>query len=208
MEIAEDGDFFFSFLVEGLFASGDDEVRLDTHAIEKLDRLLGRFAFEFSNTSYERDIGDMDLEDIFGVAEFEDAAGFEEETVLVFADGATEFDDDNIGMVGFARLGDAVDDFVGDMGNGFDVFSFVAEGSLAVDDGFVYLSCSHVVFSAQRQSQEALVISQILVCFQAVFCNKDLTMFLRADGTGIDIKIHVDLDDGDFDTFGLENSAY
>ncbi len=82
---------------------------------------------------------------------------------------------------------DAINNFVGDMGNGFNIFTFVSKSAFAIDDGLVDLTGGDVVGTREVGIEEAFVVAEVLVGFKAVMGDKDFAVFLGTNSTGIDV---------------------
>ncbi len=79
--------------------AADDHIRLNADGAQFAHALLRRFGFEFAGAADCRQQGDVDEEAILA-ADFTThlADGFEKGLALDIADGAADFDDDDIGI--------------------------------------------------------------------------------------------------------------
>ena len=93
------------------------------------------------------------------------------------------------------------------MRNGFDIFTSVSECPFPIDDGFIDLSCGQVVVSMERLMNKSFVVAEILISFKTILGDKNFAVLLCADGASVDIKLHVDFDIGNSETFCFEKEA-
>ena len=137
LNVTEQGDLVDCFLRYFNLAAGDDDVRTDTGAAAKLtDGVLGGFGLELAGGVEVREIGDVDEYGIGTpnfIANLSD--GFKERLAFYVADGAADFDDDDlrVGLVG--DLPHTVLDGVGDVGNDLDCAAQEVATPLPCEDG-------------------------------------------------------------------------
>src|SRR5712671_5858599 len=134
--VAEEGDFLLEVGGDVAVAAAQQNVRLDTDAEHFFYAVLGWLGFQFACGGDEGNQGDVDEECVF-CAEFEThlADGFEEGKGLDVADGASDFDDDDVHT--FRNFPDGGFDFVGDMRNDLNGFAEKIAAALFGENCFV-----------------------------------------------------------------------
>ena len=99
------------------------------------------------------------------------ADGFEEGEGLDVADGAANFDDDDVNA--FGNFSDGGFDFVGDVGNDLDGFTKVIAAAFLGEDGFVDAAGGPVIVAGELGVGEALVVAEVEIGLGAIFGDKD-----------------------------------
>ena len=107
--------------------------------------LLRWFTFKLANVFEKGKISNVNLQNVFWLTEFENSAGFEENTVLVLPYCSPEFHYHYFGVSVFTGVFKSSNDLVGYMRNSFDIFSSITESPFPVDNCFIYLSCGNVI---------------------------------------------------------------
>lgn len=97
-DIGEHGDFFTDLALDRVGGSAGDELGLDARFEESFDAELGGFGLLLAERLGLNDIGECDKAARAGAFfECEFAEGFDVESVFVIADGAPDFNEDDIG---------------------------------------------------------------------------------------------------------------
>ncbi len=124
------------------------------------------------------------------------ADGFEEGKRFDIADGASDFDDHDVGHGAVGRSGDAAGgclDFVGDVRNHLHGFAEVIAAALARNDLFVDAAAGEIVGLAERRVGEAFVVAQVEIGLRAVVGDEDFAVLEGAHGAGVDVEIRIEL---------------
>jgi len=206
IDIAEESDFSFEFLGEGALGAADEHVGLDADGAELLDAVLGGLGFEFLGGGDPGHEGEVN-EDAVVAAELvaELADGFDKRKRFDVADGATDFDDDDIDAFGdFTGISF---DFVGDVGDDLDGFAEVIAAAFAGDDALVDAAGGEVVGLGEGSVGEAFVVAEVEVGFRAIVGDEDLTVLERAHGAGIDIEVGIEFLHADAEAAAFEQAA-
>ncbi len=106
---------------------------------------------------------------------------------MVLAGGTTQFDDDDIGTIAVAGSLDAVEDFVGDVGNGFDVFAVIIEVPFFSDDRMINLTHGKEVFAKEVLIEKFFVSPQIHIGLGTVLAQERVAVFDGVDEAGVDV---------------------
>ena len=162
--------------------------------------------FEFAGGCDVRNESDVNEERVFA-AEFEAhlADRFEKGKRLDVADGATDFDDDDVDA--FGNFFDGGFDFVGDVRNHLHRFAEIIAAAFFGENGFVDAAGGPVVVAAELRVREALVVTEVEIGFSAVFGDEDFAMLKRTHRAGIDVEIRIALLKGDFETATFEETT-
>ena len=191
-----------------MLASADDNIRLDTHALQVLYACLGGLrlqllgAFQVRNQSnvYQNSVLMAHL-----VLKLTD--GFQKGLTFNIANGSPYLNDGDAGVrVGKVAV-KAAFDFIGDVGNHLNGASAVVASAFLLQNGPIYLSCGHIGVFVQAFINESLVMSQIQVCFRSVISDEYLPVLNGIHGARIDIDIRVKFLHGDLIAPGLQKPS-
>jgi hypothetical protein len=98
LEVGEHRDLVAHVRRELVLRAADDDVRVDADAPELVHRMLRRLRLQLAGGVDERDVGDVQVEDVFGAGlAAELADGLEERQRLDVADGASDLADHDVG---------------------------------------------------------------------------------------------------------------
>ena len=130
---------------------------------------------------------------------------FEERQAFDIADGAADFDDQNVAS--FSGEADAAFDFIGDMRNDLHRRAEIIAAALFLNDGVVDLPGGAVVALAHPGFDEALVVPEVEVGFRAVIGDEDFAVLQRTHRAGIDVDVGIHFQEGDVQPARLEQCA-
>ena len=139
--------------------------------------------------------------------------GLQEDGALDIADGATDLNETDVGLVALLVDGTAGNggdpilvrsaqglttylDLVGDVGNDLDGLAEIVAAALALNDSLVdlrgmsgrrraYLAGGDVVVSAELHVEESLVVAEVQIGFATISQNVDLSVLVGGHGAGI-----------------------
>ena len=202
--VAEGGDLIQDAALQVLLRPQDQNVGLDTHALEFLDGVLRGLGLELPGCPEVRDIGQVDADGIAALLPAELTDGFHERGALDVADGPADFRDDEI-EIPFRCVGrEMAFDLIGDMRDDLDGLAQEVPATLLVDDRLVDLAGGHGVVPGRPDAGEALIMAQVQVCFHPVCRDIAFPMLVRVERAGVDVDVGVHLLDGDAVAAGLE----
>ena len=183
-----------------------ENIGLDTDAEHFFYAVLGGLGFEFAGRGDERNQSDVNEERVLG-AEFEAhlADGFEEGKGFNIADGAADFDDNDVDS--FRNFPDGGFDFVGDVRDDLDGLAEEVATALFGQNGFVDAAGGPVIVAGKFGVGESLVVAEVEVGLRAVFGDKDFAMLEGAHRAGIDVKVRIAFLKGDFETATFEETT-
>ena len=192
-DVAEEGYFFADGVGEGLFGAADDDVGLDALFHESADGVLGGFGLDFAGGLQVWDERQVNVEDVCAADIMPELAdGLKERLAFDVADGAADFGDDDVDVVG-GDFGDGGLYLVGDVRDDLDGGAEVLAAALAGDNGFIDAAGGVVGIAGDDGVGEAFVVSEVEVGLGAVLGNIDLAVLEGVHGAGVDVEIGVEL---------------
>ena len=206
--IAEQADFLEDAVLQGLVAAQNHDVRLDTHALQLPDGVLGGLGLVLIGATEEGHQRHMDEQTVL-LAHLQRNLpdSLQKGLGLDIADGAADFGDYHIGVRLLAYPVDEFLDFIGDMGNDLNGGAKVFPPALLVQHIPVDLSRGQVGKLVQILVDEPLVVTQIQIRFRAVLGDIHLAVLIGAHGAGVHIDIGVQLLGCHLQSPGLHQSA-
>ena len=151
------------------------------------------------------DVGEGDEADgAFAFFEGEFAECFDVEAVLEIADGAADFDEDDVGLLLDGELAEHVFHFAGDVGDHLDIAAEVSAVPFLVEDTPVDLTGGDEVIAGEVLVEHALVGAEVHVGFHAVVEDEHFTVAVGIEGTGVEVEVALHFDGGDAEAFVFE----
>ncbi len=168
--------------------------------------MLGGLGFQLAGRGDEGNQRDVNEKRVLR-AKFEAhlADGFEKGKRFDIANGAADFDDDDVDA--FGDFLDGGFDFVGNVRNDLNGLPKVVAAALFGENGFVDAAGGPVVVAGELGVREALVVAEVEVGLGAVFGDEDLAVLERTHRAGIDVKVRIALLKGDFETATFEETT-
>ena len=199
--VAELGDLLAHAVGDLVVGAADNEVGLDAHRAQLLDRVLRRLGLNLMSCGDVGDKGYMHEDHVTcRTFLFELARRLDERLAFNVANGAADLRDDDIGARLFCRAADSLLNSLGDVGDDLDGSAQEVAAALACDKRFVNGTLGEVRFAREVLVDEALVMAKVKVAFVAVVRDEDLAVLERRHGAGIDVQIRVHLLHGYFVT--------
>ena len=206
--VAEHGDFLEDAVLQGLVAAQDDDVRLDPHALQLLDGVLGGLALVLIGAPEEGHQGHMDKQAVGRAHLQRDLPHrLQEGLGLDVANGAADFRDDHVRVGLLAHPVDKFLDLVGDVGNDLDGGAQIFPLALLVQHVPVHLAGGQVGVFVQILVNKTLVVAQVQVGFRAVLGDVHLSVLVGAHGARVHVDIGIQLLGGHLQPPGLQQSA-
>lgn len=211
-DVAEHRDLLKDGGGTGLGGAAGDDVGLDPRFHQAFEPELGGLGLLFAQDARLDDVGEGDeAGGVFTFFEGEFAEGFDVEGVFVVADGAADFDEDDVGGAGaVARDGELANlafHFTGDVGDHLHVTTEVMALAFAFEDLGVEAAAGGEVFAGEVLVEHALVGAQVHVAFGAVVEDEDFAVAIGVEGAGVDVEVALELDGGDGEAFVFEEFA-
>ena len=205
--VAQVGDLALERIGDGLLAATHDGVGLDAAAAQLGDRVLRRLGLLLARRTDERHQRDVHVTDVVAT-DFEAVLtdGFEERQDLDVADGATDFGDDDIDIVGRQRP-DALLDLVGDVRNDLHRAPEIVASPLGVDHRPVDRTRRRVGRTSEVLVDEPLVVTEVEIGLGTVVGDVDLTVLDRVHRARIDVDVGVELLHRDAKTAAFQEST-
>ena len=194
LHIAEHGDLLHDGGIDRGIAAQDDEIRVDPHPLQLLDRMLGRLGFVLTGSLQIGHQGHMDkktvlLSDLQGDL----ADGLDKGLRLDIADGPPDLCDNYIRTGLFADTIDKVLDLIGDVGDHLDRGAQILPFPLLIQNIPVDLAGRQVRILIEVFVNKALIVAQVKVCLRTVLGHKDLPVLIRTHRPRIHIDIGIQL---------------
>ena len=151
--------------------------------------------------------GDVDVVDVVAadvIGHLPD--GLQEGQALDVAHGAAHLDDHDVKI---RLVGEPHHLLLYDVCNvrhSLDGAPQVVAGPLVGDDAAVHLPGGHAGGAGQLQVDETLIVAQVHVGLGPVARDEDLAVLVRGHGAGVDVKVGVELLNGDGEAGALEDS--
>ena len=98
-------------------------------------------------------------------------------------------------------------DLVRNMRNHLHRLAQIFATPLFADDGFIYLPSGEIIDLLHLGADEALIVTQIEICFSTIVGDKHLAMLKRAHRAGIHINVGIELEKGDFEATRFEDRS-
>ena len=208
LDVAEGADLAADVGAHAAVGAQDDDVRVDAHTLQLLDRVLGRLGLVLVGAG---DVGHQHhMDEAAVVAALLQAHlpdGLQEGLALDVAGGAADLGNDHIGPGGGSHVVDVALDLVGDVGDDLDGLAQIGTLTLLVQDVPVHLAGGQVGVLVQVLVDEALVVAQVQVGLGAVVGDKHLTVLQGAHGAGVHVDVGVQLLAGHLQAAALEQAA-
>ena len=199
LDVAEHGDLAENLFFQRLVAAQHDDIRRDAHALQLLDRVLGRLGLVFVAAPQEGHQRHMDEERVLPpLFQTDLPGGLQEGLALNVAGGAADLGDDHVGVGFRSHMVDEVLDLLGDVRNDLHGLAEVFAAPLLVQHVPVDLAGGKVGPAVQILVDKTLVMPQIQIRLAAVLGHIDLAVLVGAHGAGVHVDIRIELLRGDF----------
>ena len=206
--VTEERDLVHDALGDGVFGAADDDVRLKSHGLKRLDGHLRRLRLQLLaglEIRDERDHDDAAVIDADFIAELPD--GFKERLGFNIADRSSDFNDGDFRLIGLVIPMEFAFDRVGDVRDDLDSASAIIAMSFLGENFLVDLACRDIGVLVKVLIDETFIMSQIKVRFRPIVRDEDFTMLDWRHGSRIDVEIRIELLHGDLVSSRLEKTA-
>ena len=208
LDVAEGADLAADIAAHAAVCAQDDDVGAYAHALQLLDRVLGRLGFVFVRAGDVRHQHHMDEAAIVpSLLQPHLTDGLKEGLALDIAGGAADLGNDHIG---FGRGGQIVDvalDLVGDVGDDLYRLSKISALTLLVQHVPVHLAGGQVGVFVQIFVDKTLIVTQIQIGLGAVIGHEHFAVLQRAHGARIHVHIGVQLLAGHLQAAALQKPS-
>ncbi len=207
-DVAKEGEFVGDGTVGWDVGTGDDDVRLDAHAAQRANGVLGGLGLELVGRLEVKERRDMNRERAVSrlfVAHLADR--FEEGLAFDVADGSADLNDQDVNAGLPGETADAFFDQIGDVRDGLDGAAEIVAAPFAFDHFGGDLTHGDGGGGRQILVEEALVVAEVKVGFGAVVGDVDLTVLIGGHGAGVNVEVRIELLDGDGESARLEETT-
>ena len=207
VHVAHQGDLVLDGLVERPVGTQHERVRGDAELAQHHDGMLGRLGLELMRGGDVRHQGDVHEHAVFGaqVAAYF-TSGLQERLGFNVADGAADFGDDHVDVIGRLRAHTGLD-FVGDVRDDLHALAEVFAGAFLAQHFLIDLAGGDVRLLAQVHVEETLVVADVEIGFRAIFGDIDLTVLERIHRARIHVDVRIELLLQNLDAAATEQAA-
>ena len=208
LDIAEQRDLLEDRLLQRAVAAQNDDIGMDAHALQFLDRMLRRLGFVLKAAAEVRHQRHMDVKHIICILLKPDLTDrFQERLAFDIAGRAADLGDDHISAGLLADLIDEGLDLIGDVRDDLHRFTEEFSAALLIEDVPVYLAGRQVGKLVQVLIDESFIMTQVQVGLCPILGNEDLAVLEGTHRTGVDIDVGVELLRGDLQSPRLQQPA-
>ena len=206
--VAEQADFLENAVLQRLVTAQNHDVRLDAHALQLPDGVLGGLGLVLVGAPQEGHQRHMDKQAVL-LADLQRNLTncLQKGLRLDVTDGAANLRNHHVGIGLFANAIDEFLDLIGNMRNYLNCGTQKFSSAFLVQYIPVDLTGGQIGVLVQVFIDKALVVTQVQVCFCAVFCNIYLAVLIGTHGAGVHIDIGVQLLRGNFQSAGLQQAS-
>ncbi len=126
---------------------------------------------------------------------------------MVFAGGAADFNDRNIGPRPVGRAFNSPQNFFRNVRDGIHAFAVVTERPFFINHILINHPAGHIIFRRDAGAEKPFVITHILIAFQTGIQHKHLAVFNRIHRAGVHIQIGINFHQIQLEAAGRENFA-
>ena len=198
--------FCFTFSVTGLGQRQAMMWGTSPACITWREAKLGGLGFLFAQRLGLHDVGEShDADAVLALFVGQFTERLDEVAVFVIADGAADFDEDDVGLGLGGQVAEDIFYLAGDVGNHLDVAAEVAAVAFAVQDAGEDLAAGGEVDAAEVFVEHALIGAQVHVGFHAVVEDEHFAVAEGIEGARIEVEVAFHLDGGDLEALVLED---
>ena len=190
-DIAEQSDFSALFIGQRMFGAAQQNIRLDPHRLQFLDRMLGGFGFQLTRRS---DVGQQcDMEKTGQLAAkfiAKLANGLKKGQGFDVTNGAADLAEDEILIIviRFDKFLDRIGDMRDHLNGGAEIITTAFLGqNIGID-----AACRDIVRPFGMYTSETFIMAKIKIRLSAVISDEHLAMLGRRHGAGINIEIGIE----------------
>ncbi len=152
-----------------------------------IDSMLSRTSLHLSQSARDRQIRHHDEYDIIRVPDLENTSSFDEHSVLIVSNSATDLYDRDVGLVQSRRMLEPAHDLISYVRNGLDALATISQRALFFDNVLVNHSACEIIVLCNIPSQKSFIIPHVLICLKPRIKHEDLSMLCRIHGSSVNI---------------------
>ena len=179
-----------------MLGAADNHVGLQALFQHRLHRVLGGLGLELARRRQIGHIGEVYHHHVFRAFPRKLTHGLDIGQGFDVAHSATYFGDYHIKFTTFGQEFDAAFDFVGDMGNHLHGAAEIVAAPFLFDNRLIDTPRCDVIGLGGGDVGEAFVVSQVEVCFGAVFGYVAFAVFVRIERTRVYVDVGVEFLNG------------
>ncbi len=198
-------NLFADFFLDGIRSAAGDDVGHDADFHQALDPELRGLRFLLAESPGFQHIGEHDEDNrVLPLFISQLAAGFEICLVLKVADGAADFDEDDVGIGFGGQFAQPQFHFAGDVGDELHIAAEVSAIALFLEHGREDLAVGREIRGGEVLIEEPFIGAQIHVGFHAVVEDENFAMAIGVEGPAVDVVVPLHLDRGDAQALVLQ----
>ena len=191
--VAEVGHFLTKTGRKRVFGAKNEDVGLDSFALQFLYRVLGGLCFQFARSSQVGNVGQVDANRVAAEFPLELANGFYERETFDVTDCTANLCDHKIISALFAQIEHIALDFIRDVRNHLNRFAQIVATTFLFDHALVDASGRKVVIASGFDAGEAFVVAEIEVGFLTVVRYVAFSVLIGIERAGVDVDVGIKL---------------
>ena len=191
-------------LFEMLLGAENQDIWLNTYALQFLHGVLGRLCLQLACCLQIRHIGKVNVDGVLAQFPFQLSDSFHVRGALYVADGSANLGNHEVIVILLAEQLHVALDLVGDVRHHLDGFAEIIATTLLVDDCLVDTTSGERIRFRSLNAGESLVVSEVEVGLHTIYRYVALTMLIRVQCTRVDVDVWVKLLDSNVVTSCLK----
>ena len=207
-DITEQSNLILDTLIQRMFATTYDDVRLNTHSLKLLNACLSRFGLHLLRCAQVRNQCNMNKDSILSAYfMLELTNGFQKRLTFDITYSSADFNDRDAHIRICEITVETTLDLIGNMRDDLYSTSTIVTTAFLLQYAPVNLTGGHVRVFIKTFIDKSFIMTQIKVCFSTIISDKNFTMLNRVHGSGVDIDIRIELLHSHFITTGFEKTS-
>ena len=192
-KITEQGNLVLHRIIQRVFRTADNDIRLDSHSLKFFYACLCRFCLHFLRRSQIRNQCNVDQDNIFCSAlMLELTDGFKERLAFDITDSTADLNDSNLRICCSRVTVETALDLICNMRDYLNSSSAKISAAFFLKNGPVDLSCCNIGIFCQAFINKSFVMTKVKVCLRTVICNENLSVLYRVHCTWVNIDVRIE----------------
>ena len=180
-------------LFEMLLGAENQNIWLNTYALQFLNGVLGRLCLQLACSLQIRHIGEVHIDGVLAQLPFQLSDSFHVWGTLDVADGSANLGNHEVIVILLAEQLHVALDLVGDVRHHLDGFAEIIATAFLVNDCLVDTTSGERIRFRSLNTGESLVVSEVEVGLHTIYRYVALTMLVRVQCTRVDVDVWVKL---------------
>ena len=191
-------------LFEMLLGAENQNIWLNTYALQFLHGVLGRLCLQLACCLQIRHIGEVNIDGVLAQFPFQLSDSFHVWGTLDVADGSANLGNHEVIVILLAEQLHVALDLVGDVRHHLDGLAEIVATTFLVNDCLIDTTCGERIRFCSLNAGESLVVSEVQVGLHTIYRYVALTMLVRVQCTRVDVDVWVKLLDSNVVTSCLK----